>query len=105
MIRRREFIAGLGSAAAWPLMVRAQQADRVGHIGVLLAQPGDDPEYQARLGAFHQGLALLGWTIGRNVRIDIRWAGVNAADVRRHAAELAALTPDVILADGGATLG
>jgi putative ABC transport system substrate-binding protein len=104
-MRRRQFIAGLGSAAAaWPVVARAQQGDRVRHISVLLAQPADDPEYQARLGAFHQRLALLGWIIGRNVRIDIRWAGVNAADIRRHAAELAALTPDVILADGGATL-
>ena len=67
-------------------------------IGVLLPAAADDAEFQARVGAFLQGLALLGWTIGRNVRIDTRWATANAADIRRHAAELAALAPDVILA-------
>ena len=71
-------------------------------IGVLLPAMADDPEWQARIGAFLQALALLGWTIGRNVRIDIRWATTNAGEIRRHAAELAALAPDVILAAGGA---
>ena len=104
-MRRREFIAGFGGAAAWPLVARAQQGDRVRRIGVLLPATADDAEYQARLGAFHQGLALLGWSIGRNVRIDIRWATANAADIRKHAAELVALAPDVILANGGATVG
>ena len=65
----------------------------------------DDAEFQARLAAFHLGLAPLGWTIGRNVRIDTRWATTNAAEIRRHAAELAALAPDVILAYAGATVG
>ena len=74
-------------------------------IGVLLAATADDPEYQARIGAFLQGLALLGWTIGRNVRIDTRWATPNAAEIRRHAAELVALAPDVILAHGASTVG
>jgi putative ABC transport system substrate-binding protein len=74
-------------------------------IGVLLPATADDPEYQARIGAFLQGLAQLGWTIGRNVRIDTRWATANAADIRRHAAELAALAPDVILAHGASTVG
>jgi putative ABC transport system substrate-binding protein len=74
-------------------------------IGVLLPATADDPEYQARIGAFLQGLAQLGWTIGRNVRIDTRWATANAADIRRHAAELAALAPDVILAHGSSTVG
>ncbi len=74
-------------------------------IGVLLPAAADDPEFQARVGAFLQGLAQLGWTIGRNVRIDTRWATANAADIRRHAAELAALAPDVILAHGGSTVG
>jgi putative ABC transport system substrate-binding protein len=73
-------------------------------IGVLLPATADDPEYQARLGAFLQALALLGWTIGRNVRIDTRWATTNVVEIRRHAAELAALTPDVILAHGGSTV-
>jgi putative tryptophan/tyrosine transport system substrate-binding protein len=102
-MKRREFITMLGgAAAAWPLAARAQQAERVRRIGVLLPAVADDPEWQARVGAFLQALALLGWTIGRNVRIDIRWATTNAGEIRRHAAELAALAPDVILA-GGAT--
>ncbi len=74
-------------------------------VGVLLPAGADDPEYQARVGAFLQTLALLGWTIGRNVRIDTRWATATAADIRRHAAELAALAPDIILAHGASTVG
>ena len=74
-------------------------------IGVLLPAAADDAEYQARLAAFQQGLAQLGWTIGRNVRIDTRWATADAAEIRRHAAELAALAPDVILATGASTVG
>ena len=102
-MRRRDFITVVGGAAAtWPLAARAQQAERIRRIGVLLPAVADDPEWQARVGAFLQALALLGWTIGRNVRIDIRWATTNAGEIRRHAAELAALAPDVILA-GGAT--
>src|SRR6266511_4339058 len=98
-MRRREFITIVaGAAAAWPLAARAQQGERVRRIGVLLPAAADDPEWQARVGAFLQALALLGWTIGRNVRIDTRWATTNAAEIRRHAAELAALAPDVILA-------
>src|SRR5262245_19362285 len=73
-------------------------------IGVLLPATADDSEFQARIGAFLQALALLGWTIGRNVRIDTRWAGPNAADIRRHAAELVALAPDVILAHNAAVV-
>ena len=90
-MRRREFITLLGGAAAWPLVARAQQGARVRRIGVLLNATADDAEYQARVGAFLQALALLGWSIGRNVRIDTRWATANADDIRRHAAELAAL--------------
>ena len=74
-------------------------------IGILLPTTADDSEFQARVGAFLQGLALLGWTIGRNIRIDIRWATTDAAEIRRHAAELAALAPDVILAAGATTVG
>ena len=74
-------------------------------IGMLLPAAADDAEFQARVGAFLQGLAQLGWTIGRNVRIDTRWATTNAAEIRRHAAELAALAPDVILAHGASTVG
>jgi putative tryptophan/tyrosine transport system substrate-binding protein len=105
-MRRREFITGIaGSVGAWPLAARAQQGGGMRRIGVLLPATADDPEYQARIGAFLQGLAQLGWTIGRNVRIDTRWATANAADIRRHAAELAALAPDVILAHGSSTVG
>ena len=104
-MQRREFITLLGSAAAWPLAARAQQPDRVRRVGVLLPATADDAEFQARMGAFHQGLALLGWTIGRNVRIDTRWATTDAAEIRRHAAELAALAPDVILAPAATTVG
>ena len=104
-IRRREFITLLGGVAAWPLAARAQQGERVRRIGIILPAAADDPESQARLAAFHQGLALLGWTIGRNVRIDTRWATTNAAEIRRHAAELVALAPDVILASGTSTVG
>jgi putative ABC transport system substrate-binding protein len=105
MIKRRAFITGLGSAAAWPVVAWAQQGDRVRRIGILLPQAADDAAIQARVEAFLQGLALLGWSIGRNVRIDTRWATTNAVEIRRHAAELAALAPDVILANGGAAVG
>jgi putative tryptophan/tyrosine transport system substrate-binding protein len=105
-MQRREFITFVGSAAAaWPLAARAQQAARMRRIGILLNASSDDPQYQAWVGAFLQELALLGWVIGRNVRIDTRWAGVNAAEIRRHAAELAALAPDVILAHGAGPVG
>src|SRR6202023_1152057 len=105
-MRRREFITLLGGAAAWPLTASAQQpGERMRRIGVLLPAAADDPEFQARVGAFLQGLQQSGWTIGRNVRIDTRWAGANAADIRRHAAELAALAPDIILANGGTAVG
>jgi putative ABC transport system substrate-binding protein len=104
-VRRREFIAGIGGALVWPLAARAQQPERIRRVGVLLPATADDAEYQAWVGAFLQGLAVLGWTIGRNVRIDTRWATANAAEIRRHAAELAALAPDVILAHGDSTAG
>ena len=105
-MKRREFITLLGgAAAAWPLAARAQQGERMRRIGVLLPAAADDPEFQARVGAFLQGLQQSGWTIGRNVRIDTRWATTDAGEIRRHAAELAALEPDVILADGASALG
>src|SRR5262249_5487710 len=84
---------------------RAQQAERMRRISVLLPATSDDPEFQARVGAFLQGLALSGWTIGRNMRIDIRWATANADEIRKHATELVALAPDVILAHGASTVG
>ena len=104
-MRRRQFITLLGGAAAWPLAARAQQPGGMRRIGVLMASAADDLESQARMAAFHQALAQLGWSDGRNVRIDTRWATANAADIRRHAAELAALAPDVILAHGASTVG
>ncbi len=100
-MKRREFITLLGGAVSWPLAARAQQADRLRHIGVLMASAADDAQSQARIAAFLQGLQQLGWTDGRNVRIDTRWATTNPDDIRRHAAELAALAPDVILAATG----
>ena len=106
MILRREFITLLGGAvAAWPVVARAQQGERMRRIGVLAGQAADDARFQTFVGAFLQALALLGWTIGRNVHIDTRWATANAADIRRHAAELVALAPDVILAPGASTVG
>jgi putative ABC transport system substrate-binding protein len=109
-MRRRQFISLLGGATAalrmlWPLAAGAQERERVRRIGVLMPAAADDAEFQARVGAFLQALALSGWTIGRNMRTDIRWATANAADIRRHAAELAALAPDVILAHGASTVG
>ena len=103
-MRRREFIVVLGgAAAAWPLATRAQQPERMRHIGLLMAASADDPEYQARMAAFRQGLEQLGWTEGRNARIDTRWATIDADQIRKHAGELAALAPDVILAATGTT--
>jgi putative tryptophan/tyrosine transport system substrate-binding protein len=106
MIRRREFIKLLGGGvAAWPLAARAQQAERMRRIGVLLPAAADNADFQVWVGAFQQGLALLGWNIGRNVRIDTRWATGDPAIIRKHAVELAALAPDVILAHGTSTVG
>jgi putative ABC transport system substrate-binding protein len=105
-MRRREFITLIGSAAAaWPIAARAQQAERMRRIGALLPATADDPQRQAWFGAFLQGLAQSDWIIGRNVQIDTRWATADADAVRRHAAELAALAPDVILASGASTVG
>jgi len=103
-MRRRKFITLLGGAAAWALAARAQQADRMRRIGVLLPAPAGDPDYPPWLGAFVQTLQELGWIDGRNVRIDIRWATVNPAEIRKQAAELAALAPDVIVAPGTSTV-
>jgi putative ABC transport system substrate-binding protein len=104
-MRRREFITLLGGAAAWPVAAQAQQPERMRRIGVLLPAPVDDPDYQAWVGAFVLALQELGWIVGRNVRTDIRWATTNVAGIRKHAAELAALAPDVILAPGTSTVG
>ena len=105
-MKRREFITLVGgAAAAWPLAARGQQPERMRRVGVLLPAAADDRNYQAWVGAFLQGLQQSGWDIGRNVRIDTRWATTNATDIRRHAAELVALAPDVILAHGASTVG
>ena len=99
-IERRKFLATLGAAASWPLAARAQQAEPVRRIGVLLNLTADDPEASARVTAFAQGLQQLGWTDGRNVRIEYRWGAMDADRARRYAPELLALAPDVILAVG-----
>src|SRR5262249_41960363 len=100
-MRRRAFMTLLGgAAAAWPLAARAQQPERMRRIGVLLNTAADDMVFLTRVGAFLQGLALLGWTIGRNLRIEVRWSGGKADEARKYATELAALAPDVILAHG-----
>jgi putative ABC transport system substrate-binding protein len=96
-VRRREFITFLGGAAAWPLAARAQQPARMRRIGVLNAFAENDPEEQANLAAFRQALEKLGWTDGRNVRIDYRWGGADPGRIRAHAIELVGLQPDVIL--------
>ena len=102
MMRRRKFVTLIGgAAAAWPLAARAQQGDRMRRVGVLMAQAADDPEGQARVAAFLQGLRQLGWIEGRNLRLEYRWGGGNIGQIRKDAAELVGLTPDVILAGGG----
>jgi putative tryptophan/tyrosine transport system substrate-binding protein len=105
MMKRREFITLIGGAVARPLAAQAQQKEQARRIGVLVPATADDPEWQTRVGAFQQALALLGWTIGHNVRIDTRWGTTSAAEIRRQAAELAALAPDVILAGGTSSVG
>jgi putative ABC transport system substrate-binding protein len=100
MIRRREFIAGLGTVAAWPVVARGQQPERVRRIGVLLPSDENDPGYKPLLPAFAQGLADLGWTDDRNVRIDIRWGGGDINRIRAFAQELVGLQPDIIVTNG-----
>ena len=99
-MRRREFIAGLGSAAAWPVLARGQQGDRVRRIGVLQGGDENDPVQKTRLSAFTQALADLGWTDGRNVRIDLRWGGDDTNRIRALAQELVGLQPDIIVTNG-----
>jgi putative ABC transport system substrate-binding protein len=104
-VKRREFVTLLGGAAAWPLAARAQQPDQVRRVGVLMNVAADDPEAHARNVAFLQSLQEFGWTEGRNLRIDHRWAAGDADRLRRDAAELLALAPDVVLASGTSTVG
>src|SRR5262245_63969409 len=99
-IQRRKFLAMLGgAAAAWPLAARAQQAERVRRIGVLLSTHEGDPGRRAQLAAFVQRLTELGWTDGHNARLDVRWTAGSVDVGRRHAMELVALAPDVIITD------
>src|SRR3974377_893784 len=98
-MRRREFITLIGGAAtAWPLVARAQQPERMRRIGVLINLAADDPEGQARITSSARGLQEAGWSDGRNLRIDYRWAGSGAEAMAKYAAELVALAPEVILA-------
>ena len=99
-LRRREFIAGLGGAAAWPLAARAHQGDRVRRIGVLMGNYENDPDAKTRLSAFTQALAGLGWTDGRNVRMDLRWGGGDINRIRALAQKLVGLQPDIIVVTG-----
>ena len=105
-MRRRRFVTLLGGAGvAWPLSARTQQPERMRRVGILVPAAVDDAEFQTRVGAFLQALALSGWSIGRNLWVDTRWATTNHAELRRHAEELVALAPDVILAPGASAVG
>src|SRR5215470_1140974 len=104
-IRRRKFLATLGGAVAWPLAARAQQGERMRRIGVLVSAVEGDPRGLEYVTAFAQGLAELGWTVGRNVRIEYRWGAGDLDRFRRYAAELVALSPDVVLASSGSIVG
>jgi putative ABC transport system substrate-binding protein len=104
-MRRRHFITLLGSAAAWPLAARAQQSDRPRHIGVLIQVTEGDPEARIEVAAFVRKLQDLGWNEGRNLQIDIRWGGGDADRIRKYAAEVVTLAPEVVLAPGGTVVG
>src|SRR5262249_1612696 len=104
-MRRREFIAGVGGAMAWPLVARAQQEERVRRIGILIGGSADDPLLRTFVAAFVQGLQKLGWTVGRNARIEERYPSGNRDLIRKYAEDLVAQTPDVILAQGGGAIG
>ena len=103
-MRRREFIAGVGGTVAWPLVAHAQQAERTRRIAVFSNRSADDPEWQTRMAAFHQGLRELGWIVGRNIRIEHRVGFGDGEFLRRRAAELVALAPDLILVNGNSPL-
>jgi putative ABC transport system substrate-binding protein len=103
-MRRREFITLIGGAAVWPLAARAQRGDRVRSIAVLMNNAEDDPEGRARAAAFRQGLQELGWTDGHNLRIEWRWSGGDVGRIRAHAAEIAELAPELVVANGTANL-
>jgi putative ABC transport system substrate-binding protein len=102
-MKRREFLGVLGSAV-WPLAARAQQTERMRRVGVLMHTTSDEPDAQAQMAAFLQGLQVAGWEVGRNLRIETRWSGGDPARLRKNAADLVALNPDVIMAGSGPTL-
>ena len=103
---RRQFLGVLGLVGGWPLAARAQQpVERMRHVGVLMQLAEGDPESRVQVAAFLQSLSELGWTIGRNLRLDTRWGEGDADRIRRQAAELVALAPDVVLAPGGTVVG
>ena len=104
-MQRRQFIALVGGAAAWPLAAHAQQGDRIRRIGVLTGGRAEDPDNKARVVALEQALQQLGWTPGRNVRIDYRFAGGDASTSRKQAEELVALAPDIIVSSGSFSTG
>jgi putative tryptophan/tyrosine transport system substrate-binding protein len=105
MSTRRNFIAGIGATAAWPAVVHGREpGERMRLVGVLMPLAADDPDAKDRIEAFLQGLQQLGWNVGRNLRIEYRWSGGNPDDARKCSAELAALAPDVILANGAAAV-
>jgi putative tryptophan/tyrosine transport system substrate-binding protein len=104
-MKRREFITLLGGAAAWPRSAHSQPRGRMRRIGVLMSGSADDADGQARMAAFLQGLEPLGWSVGRNVQIDLRWGAGDLDRFRRYAAELVALSPDVIVATAGSIVG
>src|SRR5262245_24320155 len=105
MSTRRDFITLLGgAAAAWPIAARAQPAERIRRVGVLMGAASDDPDAQANIAALHQGLQEAGWVIGRNLRVDVRWSAGDSARLRELAAELVALGPDAIVAGIGPTV-
>ena len=105
-LKRREFVTLLGGVTAgWPLTARAQQAERMRRIGVLMSYPASDRDAQALVTAFMEALQQLGWTDGRNVRIDTRWAGGSAAEIRKQATELVAIAPDVVLVNSTPAVG
>jgi putative tryptophan/tyrosine transport system substrate-binding protein len=104
-MKRRDFITLLGGAAAWPFAARAQQGERMRSVGVLMTFSADDVIAQTRVAALLQGLQQAGWEVGRNLRIELRWSGASPADIRKHAGELAAMAPDVIVANGSAATG
>jgi putative ABC transport system substrate-binding protein len=99
-VKRRDFITLIGAAAAaWPVAALAQQGDRMRRLGILMAGAESDPQYQADVAVFREGLQKLGWVDGQNIRVEVRWAGFNADTMRRYAKELIALQPDLILSN------